>query len=57
MTAVTVCKHCGSTNMSEIYTDTLPESGNDNDEPGTLKEVELFDCLDCGELAQILKET
>ena len=53
----TVCKHCGSTNTSEIYTDTLPESGNDNDEPGTLKEVELFDCLDCGELAQILKET
>ena len=45
------CKYCGSENISK-YEDTFPASGNDQDEFARLEEVSLFDCLDCGELAQ-----
>jgi len=44
------CPHCGNTNLSEKYTDTFC----DNEDPPMYtkcEEVELYDCLECGESA------
>ncbi len=46
------CQHCGSKNTTKTYTDTFPKSGNDCDVFTELVSIELFDCLECGELAQ-----
>jgi len=45
------CEHCGSTNTSEAYSEIF-----ECEELGDLVEVELFDCLDCGERAQCLND-